>query len=184
MSKINLLSWLTFLLRSLSLTHSAALLDLFFPSDAGICSTNTDLLLCTYKFWSYCCLSFYWSSIKLKTGCPILSPSIWQIFCWLEWCPWSFEGVFMILLLLVSLLTKFRLELMYILLIVSILPSFTHLRRFPAACAAAILHGNHVFCIYQQDKFFECDVKLRQTSNHCTRINEAAKFAYANKTEE
>ena len=50
LSKINLLSWLTFLLRSLSLTHSAALLDLFFPSDAGICSTNTDLLLCTYKF--------------------------------------------------------------------------------------------------------------------------------------
>ena len=90
----------------------------------------------------------------------------------------------MILRLLVSSLTKFRLELMYVLLIVSIVPSFTHLRRFPAACAAAILHGNLVFCFYQQDKFFECEVKLRQTGNHCTRIIEAAKFAYVNKTED
>ena len=55
---------------------------------------------------------------------------------------------------------------------------------FSAASAAAIVHRNHFFCLYQKDKSSESKVKFRQTSNHCKRVLEAAKFAYANKTKE
>ena len=41
-----------------------------------------------------------------------------------------------------------------------------------------------LFCLYQQDKSSESKVKLRQASNHCKRVVEAAKLAYANKTKE
>ena len=47
---------------------------------------------------------------------------------------------------------------------------------FSAACAAAIIH--------QQSKYSESKVKFRQASNHCKRVLEAAKLAYANKTKE
>ena len=52
---------------------------------------------------------------------------------------------------------------------------------FPAACAAAIVHRNHFFRLYQQNK---SKVKFRQASNHCKRVLEYAKRAYANKTKE
>ena len=55
---------------------------------------------------------------------------------------------------------------------------------FSAACAAAIVHKNHFFCLYQKDKFSDSKVKIRQASNPCKRVLEAAKFAYANKTKE
>ena len=38
--------------------------------------------------------------------------------------------------------------------------------------------------MYQQNKFSESKVKFRQTINHCKRVLEAAKLAYANKTKE
>ena len=50
---------------------------------------------------------------------------------------------------------------------------------FSAACAAAIVHRNHFFRLYQKDK-----VKFRQASNCCKRILEAAKLAYVNKPKE
>ena len=50
---------------------------------------------------------------------------------------------------------------------------------FSAACAAAIVHRNHFLCLYQQNKSSESKVKFRQTSNHCKRVLEAAKLAYA-----
>ena len=34
---------------------------------------------------------------------------------------------------------------------------------FPAACAAAIVHRNHFFCLYQKDKSSASKVKFRQT---------------------
>ena len=37
---------------------------------------------------------------------------------------------------------------------------------FSAACAAAIVHRNHFFCLYQKDKSSESKVKFRQASNH------------------
>ena len=38
--------------------------------------------------------------------------------------------------------------------------------------------------MYQQNKFSESKVKFRQASNHCKRVLENAKLAYANKTKE
>ena len=55
---------------------------------------------------------------------------------------------------------------------------------FSAACAAAILHSNHFFRLYQRNKSSESKVKFRQASNRCKRVLEAAKLAYANKTKE
>ena len=55
---------------------------------------------------------------------------------------------------------------------------------FSAACPAAIVHRNHFFCLYQQNKSSESKVKFRQASNHCKRVLEAAKLAYATKTKE
>ena len=55
---------------------------------------------------------------------------------------------------------------------------------FSAAWAAAIVHRNHFFCLYQQNKSSESKVRFRQTSNRCKRVLEAAKLAYTTKTKE
>ena len=55
---------------------------------------------------------------------------------------------------------------------------------FSAACAAAIVHKNHFFCLYQREKSSDSKVKFRQASNRCKKVLEAAKLAYANKTKE
>ena len=55
---------------------------------------------------------------------------------------------------------------------------------FSAACAAAIVHRNHFFRLYQQNKASESKVKFRQASNHCKMVLEVAKLAYATKTKE
>ena len=53
---------------------------------------------------------------------------------------------------------------------------------FSAACAAAIVHRNHFFPLYQREKSSDSKVKFRQASNRCKKALEAAKLAYANKT--
>ena len=53
---------------------------------------------------------------------------------------------------------------------------------FSIVCAAAIVHRNQFFRLYQQNKSSESKVKFRQASNRCKRVLEAAKLAYANKT--
>ena len=55
---------------------------------------------------------------------------------------------------------------------------------FSAACAAAIVHRNHFFRLYQQNKSSESKVKFRQASNRCKRALEAAKLAHATKIKE
>ena len=50
-----------------------------------------------------------------------------------------------------------------------------------AAWAAAIVHRNHFFPLYQREKSSDSKVKFRQASNRCKRVFEAAKVAYANK---
>ena len=55
---------------------------------------------------------------------------------------------------------------------------------FSAACAAAIVHRNHFFHLYQQNKSSESKVKFGQASNRGKRVLEAAKLAYATKTKE
>ena len=47
---------------------------------------------------------------------------------------------------------------------------------FSAACAAAIVHRNHFFHLYQKDKSSDSRVKFRQASNCCKRVPEAAKL--------
>ena len=46
-----------------------------------------------------------------------------------------------------------------------------------------IVHRNHFF-LYQQNKSFGSKGKFRQACNHCKRVLEAAKRAYATKTKE
>ena len=36
--------------------------------------------------------------------------------------------------------------------------------------AAAIVHRNHFFCLYQQNKYYASKVKIRQTSNYWNRV--------------
>ena len=55
---------------------------------------------------------------------------------------------------------------------------------FSAACAAAIVHRNHFFHLYQNDKSSESKVNFRKASNCCKRVLEAGKLAYANKTKQ
>ena len=55
---------------------------------------------------------------------------------------------------------------------------------FSATCTATILHRNHFFHLYQQNKSSESKVKFRQASNLCKRVLEAVKHSYANKTKE
>ena len=55
---------------------------------------------------------------------------------------------------------------------------------FSVACATAIVHRNHFFCLYQREKSSDSKVKFRQASNRCKTVFEPAKLAYANKTKE
>ena len=48
--------------------------------------------------------------------------------------------------------------------------------------AAAIAHRIRFFCQYKQIKFFACNVKFIQASNHCKSVLETAKFVYAWRT--
>ena len=58
---------------------------------------------------------------------------------------------------------------------------------FSCLCAA-LVHRNHLFCLYQNDKSSASNVKFRQASNHCKKvliiIAKAAKLTYASKTKE
>ena len=53
-----------------------------------------------------------------------------------------------------------------------------------AVCDAVIVHRNHFFHLYQQNKCSESKVKFRQANNGCNRVLEVAEFAYATKTKE
>ena len=53
---------------------------------------------------------------------------------------------------------------------------------FSASCAAATVHRNHFFRLYQKAESSDSDVKFRQAGDRCKRVLEAAKLAYANKT--
>ena len=55
---------------------------------------------------------------------------------------------------------------------------------FSATFAAAIVHRNHFFRVYQQNKSSESKVKFSQASNCCKRVLEVVKLAYVNKTKE
>ena len=47
-----------------------------------------------------------------------------------------------------------------------------------------MVHRNRFFHLYQRNKSSKSKVKLRQGSNQCKRVLDAAKLAYANQTKE
>ena len=76
------------------------------------------------------------------------------------------------LVLLVNFVGRFRLELMYISLIIRITSSLIYSMVFSS------LHCCHSSqkSLYQQNKSCESKIKFRQASNHCKRVLEAAKL--------
>ena len=84
-----------------------------------------------------------------------------------------------LLLRLVNFLSRFRSQLMYISLIVSIRSSLTHCLGFRLLVLLPLFIE---ITLYQQNKSSESKTKFRQASNFSKRILEAAKLAYANKT--
>ena len=87
----------------------------------------------------------------------------------------------MLVLLLVNFVSMFRLELIYISLIVNIRSSVTHLHNYQLLVLLPYLIEITFFYLYQQNQSFETEVKFRQASNCCKRGLEAAKLANANK---
>ena len=76
-----------------------------------------------------------------------------------------------LLLMLVNFVSRFRLELIYISLIVNIRSSLT--QTFSWFLAAHI----NPFCLYQLNESSESKVKFRQTSNHFKKVLEVAKLS-------
>ena len=76
-----------------------------------------------------------------------------------------------------NFVSRFRLELMYISLTVSIRSSLTHLHGFQLLVLLPWFIESF-FCLHQQNKSSESKVKFRKASNHCKRVLEAVKLAY------
>ena len=55
---------------------------------------------------------------------------------------------------------------------------------FLATFAAAIVHRNYFFHLFQQNKSSESKSKFRQASMYCKRVHKATRLAYANKSKE
>ena len=162
-------------------------LDLFLSSDTSICSTmafpqlgTSDHVVVSVS------IEFF---VKLKMGCPVSSHSLFErrfMFCdhlrdvlWedifklsasaaaaSEFCEWVQVGIDVYIAH-----RKYQVN-----------PHSSP--WFLAACAAAIVHRNHFFRFYQQNKSSESKVKFRQASNRCKRVLEAAKLEYANERKE
>ena len=168
-------------------SHSTALLDLFIFSDASICSTmallplgNSDHVVVSVSIdfptnsqqdapfhriaYGYYCAD--WDGL-----CDHLRDVPWEDIFKLgasaaasEFCEWIQVGIDVYIPY-----RKYQVK--------------SHSSPwFSAACAAAIIHRNHFFCLNQREKSSDSKVKFRQASNHCKRVLEATKLAYANKT--
>ena len=85
--------------------------------------------------------------------------------------------------MLVNFVSGFRLELMYISLIVNIRLNLNHLHgsRSLYCCHNS---SKSLFLFESESTEFECNVKVRQASNRCKRVLEAAKLEYATKKKE
>ena len=186
---MTLLRWLTFLLGSLTVTLTVLLFWIYLSSDTSICSTmafpplgNSNhvvvsvsinfptkskrdtlfhLIAYDYSCADWVCLRDHLGDVPWE-DIPKLGASAAAS----EFCEWVQVGIDM-----------------YI-------PHRKYWVKphsstwFSAACAAAIVHRNHFFRLYQQNKSSESKVKFRQASNRCRRVLEAAKLAYASKTKE
>ena len=172
-------------------SHSPALLDLFISSVASICSTmafpplgNSDVVVSvsidfpinSKQDTPFHCVAYNYSCADWDGLRDHLRDVPWEVIFKLgaptaasEFCGWVQVGIDV-----------------YI-------PHHKYQVKphsspwFSAACtncAAAIVHGNHFFRLYQQNKSSGSKVKFRQASNRCKRVLEAAKLAYATKTKE
>ena len=167
--------------------HSPALLDLFISSDASICSTmafpplgNSDHLVVSVSIdfplnakqdTSLHCMAYDYSRADWDGLRDHLRDVPWEdVFKFSasaaasEFCEWVGIDVYIPH-------RKYQVK-----------PHSSP--WFSADCAAAIVHRNHFFRLYQQNKSSESKVKFRQASNRCKRVLEAAKLAYATKTKE
>ena len=169
-------------------SHSPALLDLFISSDASICSTmafpqlgNSDHVFVSVS------IDF---PINSKQDTPFhhvaydYSHADWDgLHDHLKDVPW--EDIFK---LIASAASEFC-EWVQVGIDVYIPHRKYQVKPhsspwFSAACTAAIVHRNHFFHLYQQNKSSESKAKFRQASNRCKRVLEAAKLAYPTKTKE
>ena len=170
-------------------SHSPALLDLFISSDASICSTkafpplgnsdhvvvsvSTDFPRNSKRDAPFHCIAYDYSPAAWDSLRDHLRNVLWENIFKLsayaaasEFCEWVQVGTDVYIHH-----RKYQVK-------------FNSSSRFSAACAATIVHRNNFFRLYQQNKSFESKVKLRQASNHCKRVLEAAKLAYLNNTKE
>ena len=84
-----------------------------------------------------------------------------------------------LLLLQVKFVSGFKLELIYVSLTHHKYQVKHHLFPWFSAACAAIVHKNHFFHLYKQNKCSEFKVKFRQASNHFKRVIEALRLPYA-----
>ena len=161
-------------------SHSSALLDLFLYSDASICCTmafpplgNSDHVVVSvfidfpvnskqdtpfhHMAYDYSCVD--WDGLR-----DHLQDVPWEDIFKLsasaaasEFCEWVQVGIDVCI---------------------------PHLKYQVKPHSSAIVHRNHFFRLYQQNKSSEYKVKFRQASNRCKRVLEAAKLAYATETKE
>ena len=85
-------------------------------------------------------------------------------------------------MVLVNFMSGCRLELMYILLIISIRSNLTYLDGFQQLVLLPEFIEITFYCLYQQNKSSASKVKFRQVSNCWKMVLEAAKLACATKT--
>ena len=164
-------------------SHSPALLDLFISSDASICSTmafpplgNSDHVVVSVSIdfptnsqqdAPFHCIAYDYSRADWDGLRDHLRDVPWEDIFKLgasaaasEFCEWIQVGI--------DVYTphrKYQVK--------------SHSSPwFSAACAAAIVHRNHFFRLYQREKSSDSKVKFRQASNRCKRVLEAAKLAY------
>ena len=169
-------------------SHSPALLDLFISSVASICSTmafpplgNSDHVVSvsidfptnSQQDAPFHCIAYDYSCADWDGLRDHLRDVPWEDIFKLgasaaasEFCEWIQVGIDVYIPL-----RKYQVK--------------SHSSPwFSAACAAAIVHRNHFFHLYQRENSSDSKVKFRQASNRCKRVLEAAKLAYANKTKE
>ena len=168
-------------------SHSPALSDLFLSSDCSICSTmafpplgNPDHVVVSVSVnfppnsqWDalFHHIAYDYSRADWDSLCDHLRDVPWEDFFELsasaaasEFCEWVQVGIDVYIPH-----RKYQVK-----------PHSS--LWFSAACAAAIIHINHFFRSYQQNKSSESKVKFRQASNHCKKVPEGARLVYANKT--
>ena len=167
-------------------SHSPPLLDFFLSSDASICSTmtfpplgNSDHLVVSVSIdfsinakqdTSFHRVAYDYSRADWDGLCDHLRDVPWKDIFKLsastaasEFCEWVQVGIDVYIPH-----RKYQVK-----------PHSSPC--FSAACAAAIVHRNHFFRLYQQNKSSESKVKFRQASTRYKMVLEAAKLAYATK---